>query len=399
MDFMRTQQRWLLPAIGLLLVSLLVVRTVVAQAPIRVDRGDNDSLYTASELADRAYGTSKTGQWIAETRGAWPTAGKWSSAWKKSSEQQRIVWDCISKLLEKQARFETALGVLRLHYCIAACQMGLEIGSEARAYLQEQELVEDELLKLGGQVDDTTALRRASIELKDRRLVLESKLAELREELSLLVGPQIACSHTGRFDCAPSLELDDSCDFELLGLQQRIELQVLRYIRGQSDWIQEDTLEILSGLVGFPVGLRALWGPVERPGIFVHKSTDEVRAKRRHGLDRWIANRQDEIRLEIRTAYLSKATAVQRWRLAVERSDSLQLRYERLCELSELKGNLPQQVQAKLEWYKARGDEVERWLDWQLADIELHRVSGSVGYWNEESANCTTSTPSSVKDE
>ena len=396
---MRTQQRWLLPAIGLLLVSLLVVRTAIAQEPNRVDRGDNDSLYTASELADRAYGSSKTGQWIAESRGAWATTSKWSLDWKKSSSQQRRVLDCTSKLLEKQARFETALGALRLHYCIAACQMGLEIESEAEAYLHEQELVEEELLKLGGQVDDTTALKRASIELKDRRLVLEAKLAELREELSLLVGPQIACSHTGRLDCAPSFELDESCEYERLGMQQRIELQILCCIRGESDWIQEDTLEVLSGFVGFPVGIRALWGPDERPGIFVHKSNEEVRAKRKHGLDRWIATRQDEIRLEIRTAYLSKSTAVERWRLAVERSDSLESRYERLCELSEFKGNLPEQVQAKLGWYKARGEEVERWLDWQLADCQLMRAAGSVGYWNEDSANCTTSTPASVKGE
>lgn len=381
--------RWLVPAICSLLCSWSVAPRAVAQSQ--------------SQFADRAFWHSKEGQAIAEARGGWSSPSKlhskWSAVWRKSSEQQRAFLSCVSKEWENQVRFNAAVGALRLHYAIAACQMGLELQTEAQGYVEDQVAVQEELIELGGRVDDITALKRSAIDLQDRKLELESQLSQLREKLSLLVGSELACSYRSHLMCAPTPDLHERCEYETWAIDQRIELLVLRYVRGHLELLNEEGIELVSALSSFPGGLQSLWGPVERPSLFGHKPSADQLAKRSRGLDRWIATRSDQIRVETGAAYTSKATAWERWRLAVKKSDTIAERFERLQGLADLQGNLTQQVQVKLEYYRARAQEIERWLEWHQGDCDLQQATGRIGFWNLESAACVPLADSSVKDE
>lgn len=325
------------------------------------------------ELADRAFWNSKQAQAIVDARRVW------------SNPQQRSFLLCISKEWENQVRFESAVNALRLHYAIAACRMGLEINSQAISYASQQASLQEELIELGGQVEDITAIERTKIDLEDQRLELDAKLQKLREQLSLLVGNQIACKYDPELICAPTGDLHDRCDYEEWAIDQRRELLVLRYVRQHAELINEESLDLLVGLGGVSQSLRSLLGSAKPSGLLHRKLPAEELAKRRAGLDRWIADRSEQIRVETSNAYTDKATALERWRLAVTKSDALSERVERLSALGALKGNMPQQIQAQLEVYASKGQEVQRWLDWHLADCDLQEASGRIGYWNLES--------------
>lgn len=350
-----------------------------------------------ARLADRAFASSKQAAAIAQTRGTWATRAKWPSGWKKTAEQQRQLLECVSKEWENQIRFEAAVGALRLHYGIAATQAGLSILRQAQAFIQEQASIQDELIDLGGQVEDPTALGRSAIELQDRRLELESKRSQMRQQLSLLVGSEIACDYESQFACAPAAELNECCEYESWAIDQRCELRVLRWVRNRGDQIDQDMVSVLSGLPIVPAELRAIWGPIDRPSFLGHKHAADLLAKRLDGLDRWIAIRTDQIRLEVSTAFRAKQLAQERWQLAIKKTDTLEERYERLRSLSELKGNLSEQIQAKLDIFRAQGEEVQRWLEWHLADCELQQASGQIGFWSELSESCASTALSGVR--
>ena len=370
MDSVRSAIRWLAPAIGSLFFCVLISCQGFAQGRVE-------------ELADRAFWNSKQAQAIVDARGIWSVPQKWSLAKKNSTPQEHSFLLCISKEWENQVRFESAVNALRSHYAIAACQMGLEVNSQAMAYAKEQEDVQEELIEFGGQVEDTTQIKRVLIELEDRRVELEASLKKLRQELALLVGSELACSYNAEFLCAPTADLHDPCDYEAWAIDQRRELQVLRYARQHIDLINQESLDILGGMVFSSTSLRAILGQVKPSGWLNHKPSSEQLAKRAAALDRTIADRAQQIRVETNNAYTDKASALERWKLAVAKSDTLAERVERLAMLAELKGNLPLQIQAKLDLYAARGLEVQRWLDWYLADCDLQNASGRIGYWND----------------
>lgn len=335
-------------------------------------------------MADRAFWNSKQAQAIVDARGVWSNPKNGFTITPSSSVQQRSFLLCVLKEWENQTRFESAVDALRLHYALAACRMGQEINSQACSYANQQASLQEELIELGGQVDDITAIKRAKIELEDQRLELDSKLQKLREELGLLVGPEVACTYVAELVCAPTSDLYDRCDYEAWALQQRRELQALRYMRHHVELINEDSVDALGGLGGIPQSLLTLLGSAKPSWLLHRRMTAEDLAKRRAGLDRWIANRSEQIRVETSHAYTDKTTALERWKLAVTKSDALVERVERLSAIGDVKGNMPQQIQANLELFAARGIEVQRWLDWHLADCDLQEASGRIGYWNLE---------------
>ena len=88
--------------------------------------------------------------------------------------------------------------------------------------------------------------------------------------------------------------------------------------------------------------------------------------------------------METSAAYRAKSLAFERWKLAVQKTESLDQRCETLKELSEFKGNLPEQIQANLELFRARAFELERLSQWHQADCDLQEVIGRAGFWNAE---------------
>lgn len=333
-------------------------------------------------LADRAFWMSRSAQGIEQLRQTWTPPTHWSLPRKNFTDQQRAFLMKVAKDWETQLRFESAVAALKLHYGIAACTMGLQIQSQTEAYLSEQIAVEKEWIESGGQIDDTTLLERTSLELKDQRVELETKRVQLQEELSLIAGSEIACSYTARLVCVPTPELLERCDYERWSMEQRIELQVLQAILRNLEAIDQETISMVGSLISLPTSIRNLWSMPERPRFLAHQSRSDLLSARRSALETWIESRVQGIRFDVGQAYRAKEASWKRWQLAVEKSDLLGDRIEQLRELSELKGNLPQQIQAKLEHYQAQASEIQRWLQWHLDDCDLQQAAGRIGYWN-----------------
>ncbi|MCE2752641.1 MAG: hypothetical protein LW720_12220 [Pirellula sp.] len=321
---------------------------------------------------------------MAETRDAWSVPSKWSLLSKKSLEQQQLLWTCLSRELEIHARFKSALAALKLHNALATCEMGLALQADAQAYVQEQMEVQEELIQSGGQIDDTTALRRALIDLQDQKLQMESQRSMLRDQLSLLVGSQWACSYQPDELTSPSPELFEPCDAETWAIANRSELRALGYVRNHSEALSDEVIALLDGLPSFPISLKALLGSKDPRRWFVHRPSQDQISQRQKGLDNYIQLRTDQIRIETAAAYRSKSLAFERWKLAVQKTESLDQRCETLRELSEFKGNLPEQIQANLELFRARAFELELLSQWHQADCDLQEAIGRAGFWNSE---------------
>ena len=336
------------------------------------------------DLARGAFAASPEGQLLAQARDAWSVPSKWSLLSKKSLEQQQLLWKCLLRELETQARFKSALAALKLHHALATCQMGLALQADAKAYVQEQMEVQEELIQSGGQIDDTTALKRALIDLQDQKLQIESQQSTLRDELSLLVGPQWACSYQPNELASPSPELPEQCEVESWAIAHRSELRTLGYVRNYSEALSDEVIALLDGVPGFPLSLKALWVPKDSRRWIVHRSSQDQISQRQKGLDNFIQLRSDQIRVEIAVAYRAKSLAFERWKLAVQKTESLDQRCETLKELAEFKGNLPEQIQANLELFRARALELERLSQWHQADCDLREAIGRAGFWNAE---------------
>ena len=172
------------------------------------------------------------------------------------SEDERAILCNISREIERQARFQSALGAIRLHHAIAACQAGLTLQRELDAFVLEQLEVQEELIEKGGTVDDPTALERAKLESADIQLKLDCQLRKLRNELSLLIGPETACSYTSELVTTPTPTLEEPCDLQSLALANRIELKLTRYLRHHVDRLGKDGLKQASELLKLPADLK-----------------------------------------------------------------------------------------------------------------------------------------------
>jgi hypothetical protein len=116
---------------------------------------------------------------------------------------------------------------------------------------------------------------------------------------------------------------------------------------------------------------------------FNHLRKDTSTADRRRALlDQLYRAKASEIQVEVSEAFHARELAAKRWNLAVETTNSWQTRLEQLIALEEVKGTLPQQIESKLEWFQSRSRELERLLEWFMADCDLQSAIGQVGFWN-----------------
>ena len=139
LKFMRSmvsRQKALVPLTTWLLGSWLLAFVALAQVedaqPGSTSQTDKDRLPEAG-LADQAFWNSRQAQGIQPMLRTWSAPTTWSLTRKKLDEQQRVFLVKVAKDLETQARFESAVAALKLHYGIAACTMGLEIQSQAES--------------------------------------------------------------------------------------------------------------------------------------------------------------------------------------------------------------------------------------------------------------------------
>ena len=345
-------------------------------------------------VANQAFRGSPQANLIAAARSAslTPSDKKPLLSKPKFTDQERQSLCSISLLIEKHTRFKSAMTAIRLHYSLAVCSEAIALNEELQKEITSRLEDQNELIERGISLADPTALDRARIAANDTQLTLLSKRSRLRSELAALIDPQIACSYSPTEPESPSLAIDDLCTFQSLALQQRLDLravhQAKHHLLGASDVAWETALRFwnLPGTASQP---RKILGQ-SIPG-FGHLRNDTSTAERRRALlDELHRAKASEIELEVSEAFHARELAAKRWNLAVETTNSWQTRLDQLIALEEVKGTLPQQIESKLEWFQSRAKELERLLEWYMADCDLQSAIGQVGFWN------TTLSPTST---
>lgn len=302
----------------------------------------------------------------------------------KFSDQERQALCSISLLIEKHTRFQSAMSAIRLHYALAVCSQAISLNDELQKEISLRLEDQNELIDRGISLADPTALDRARIAANDTQLTLLSKQSQLRSELAALIDPQIACSYSPTELESPSLAIDDLCTFQTLALQQRLDLKAIHqakhHLPSSSDVAWETALRFWNIPITAPQA-RNLLGQSILGFNHLRKDTSTP-DRRRVLLDQLHRAKTSEIELEVSEAFHARELAAKRWKLAVETTNSWQTRLEQLIALEEVKGTLPQQIESKLEWFQSRGKELERLLEWHMADCDLQSAIGQVGFWN-----------------
>ena len=75
--------------------------------------------------------------------------------------------------------------------------------------------------------------------------------------------------------------------------------------------------------------------------------------------------------MEVDIAFEKKKTAALRWVKSVEQITNWETRIAQLEQLSEVQGNLAIQLEANLNRLQAKGQRIERWVEWQQANMDL----------------------------
>ena len=337
-------------------------------------------------VANQAFRSSPQANLIAAARSAnlSSTDKKQLLAKPKFTDQERQALCSISLLIEKQTRFESSMNAIRLHYALAVCSQAIALNDELQQEISSRLDDQNELIERGISLADPTALDRARIAANDTELTLLSKQSRLRSELAALIDPQTACSYSPTEMESPSLAIDDLCSFQNLALQQRLDLHAIHlashHLPSTSDAAWDTALRFwnipsTATQARNPLGLSIL-------GINHPRKDTSTADRRRALLDQLYRAKASEIQLEVSEAFHARELAAKRWKLAVETTNSWQARLEQLIALEEVKGTLPQQIESKLEWYQSRARELERLLEWFMADCDLQSAIGQVGFWN-----------------
>lgn len=293
--------------------------------------------------------------------------------------------ECENRILESfqaavafRLRQTASANGMKLHFGIAACLTAEQIFDETQHLLQQQQSAQTELVEKGIPIPDPLLVGRLALILEDKRLENHSKIAILRSQLAALIGTENACGH------APS-EAEEivPCDCNVCehieqALHCRCDLRTMKRLRGT---INADNLAVWDGIGAFLSGAppmakqQAFWSKLFR----TKRNQAEIEsgiAARRKWLDELVEERTKQIAMEVDVAFEKKRTAALRWVKIGEQVTNWEIRILQLEKLSEVQGNLASQFEAKLNRLQAKGQVVERWVEWHQANIELKLAIG-----------------------
>ncbi len=293
--------------------------------------------------------------------------------------------ECENRILEFfqaavafRLRQTASANAMKLHYGIAACLTAEQVFNETNRLLEQQEKAQTELEEKGIPIPDPLLVGRLKLILEDKRLDNQSKTAILRTQLSALIGTENACGHAASEP--DEIEPSDCsvCSHIERALTCRCDLQTMKRLRGT---INSDTLAVWEGIGAFLSGVPALakqktfWSKLFRTQ---RNQTEIERAitTRRNWLDELTEERTKQIAMEVDVAFEKKRTAALRWVKTGEQVTNWETRILQLEKLSEVQGNLASQFEAKLNRLQAKGQRIERWVEWHQANIELMLAIG-----------------------
>lgn len=284
--------------------------------------------------------------------------------------------------LTVRARQTAAAQAKQLHYGIAAALEGLRISEQSLAFLEQQALAQQRLVAEGIPIPDPLLISRTITKVEDERLELLSKLQLMRIDLNGLIGAG-GCDYAPEFIPAVAPSDIDVCERIEHSMQCRCDLITLVALR---QTISKDTLEAWEHLAAAVSGVPAT--SVARKNIFLRLLTSsctnaEVEcaiASRRQWLDSVISERIRQISAEVEKAFEKKKTAALRWVKANEQVSLWETRINQLEKLGEVHSVMAELFSAQLNLLQARGDVVQRWLEWHQAETELELAIGCSRY-------------------
>jgi hypothetical protein len=342
-------------------VSSTANETPSAQAGVRCDSRDADL------IADMASKHSSLANLVMREMASRRSAGK-----RLCSRDDQVQRE-LAKAIECRQRQTSAANALKLHYGIAASLEGIRLSQDTLTYIDTQSGVQQSLVDDGVPISDPTLLDRTRLDVADQYLATQSRLSQLRIQLSQLVGSEVACHHAPQF--APTIEPRDCdvCEYVDAAHRNRCDLTSLHRLRrclDESDLKAWET--IAAETIGLPQGetARRAWAS---PWL---SNRNDAMAHRRAWLDSLIAQRTQQITVEVELAFEKKRAAALRWTNANSVVENWAYRVTQLEKLAELRGNLADQIEAQLNRRRAESLVVQRWFDWHEAAVELELAVG-----------------------
>ncbi|MBM3967577.1 MAG: hypothetical protein FJ308_21355 [Planctomycetes bacterium] len=281
------------------------------------------------------------------------------------------IQECIAIALEYRERERAASTAVQLHYGIAASSMGIASQDDLLRYLEIQQRAQDALIEQGIGIGDPMQLHRLRLQVEGQRLATSSTTGQLRTQLSLLVGKQVACEYMPLFDSNLVPSDSDVCDYVAEAMRCRVDLCLLHSLRCKIVAGDLDELDLYAAeWLGVPQKVESKARLQSWMKSKVCGRDSELKC-RQSWLDALIGARTQQITVEVEIAFEKKKAAALRWVNARALVDAWKQRILQLERLSEARGNLAEQISARIELARAEGEVVKRWVEWHEANAEL----------------------------
>jgi len=272
----------------------------------------------------------------------------------------------------------SSANALKLHYAIAAGLRAERLMDETASILELQDQAQSQLVDRGVPIPDPLLLARLKTTLEDQRIENRSKLQTLRTQLAALIGPENACSHHPIENEAITPSDSNVCDHIEQAMRCRCDLITMKRLVGT---INGDTLDVWDSIgaqmSGMPAAVKqaSFWTKFLKTTCLKGEVECAV-ATRKSWLSKLISERAGQIVMEVEIAFEKKKSAALRWVNAGEQFSHWDKRIAQLEEIGRVHGNLAEQLDAKLHRLQSQGGQIERWLEWHQANIELKLAVG-----------------------
>ena len=304
-----------------------------------------------------------------------------SSLQRCDTEVEQTAIRSIRLATSQRLRENAASVALKLHYGLAACKQSQDLLTRTRQELDRQSKAQSKLIDEGVPIPDPLLLDRLRSDWNDQQLENESKQRTLRIQMSELVGSDVACNYDPLFDRNLHPSDIDVCDYLQTAMKCRDELALLYGLRAT---INESAIDLWEGIAAALAGVPAFrskpLGVAARiKRLLLRDEMEQAIRNRKQWLETLIQERTNNIRKEVEVAYEAKRNAAMRWANSQEQRQIWESRVQQLEKIGEeLKGNLADQSNARLQTLQSEINTIKRWLDWHLANVDLENATGTI---------------------
>jgi hypothetical protein len=313
-----------------------------------------------------------------------------SSSIQKPNSKQRATLGLRNRLQEYRIARQSQLAAsqaMQIHYGLATLEALKSIQSESREEIRLQQMRQDKAIEMGVTILDPLALQRLLNTLQDQEIEAASKATQLRSQLMVLVGTNIACSYLPEVMTEPVCPPPtlDPCEYLMYAYGHRCDLVGLLHLRQHLTIETLDVARWMSDVLTAtpPATLTA----TSIPGIsFIRlllsrkrQDEDAELRERLKMLDEAIAMLRTQIASEVDMAIAKQLSAAERYCNAIERVQLWNTRIDQLRAYGEKVKPMPEEeALAKQNWLQSRSEAIQRQGDWHNAMVELGLAIGKI---------------------